>query len=323
MAARRGADTEYKKKSEATRLLRRLFDAKMRRLATVPLILVLFGTGTWWMWKRYGDQVLAHPSYQLDPKAIKCTDQPDWLLTDILPKVIRDGSLESLQIHQPDLTVQVAGAFEHHPWVRRVQRVRKRYPAGVEVELSYRFPVGMVVVAEGLQPIDGEGVALPGYIWVTTGDVQTKQDYIAPEFAQLFPRIFVGQTSPLGQGVGWGDPVVVDAAKLAEFLQADWAALRNVLDQIQLNRQPTSTVSSPKFVILGRPQPGGKPSLIVHWGRAPGKESAGEPSAQTKLAKIKDWLADAQRSGSPRTGDIDVSSIRALSAMTTGRGTRH
>jgi len=173
----------------------------------------------------------------------------------------------------------------------------------------------MVVVPEGLQPIDGEGVALPGY------DSHSKQDYIAPEFAQLFPRIFVGQTLPLGLGVGWGDPVVVEAAKLAEFLQADWPTLRHVLYQIQLNSQPTSTVSSPKFVILGRPHPGGEPDLLVHWGRAPGKESAGEPSAKVKLAKIKDWLADPQRGGSPLTGEIDVSSIRAISAMTTGRGT--
>jgi hypothetical protein len=305
MAARRG-DNEQRVQG-ATRLADRLLPAAWRRIVVAPLMLLLFVLGAWLMWRRFGDQVLRHPTFQLDPSAIHFTPQPPWLLQDILPEVVRIGSLEAMQLQETSLTVQVASAFELHPWVRRVERVRKKYPAGVDVELTYRQPVGMVMVPEGkLQPVDGEGVALPGV------------GYITAEYAREFPRIFVGQSLPSGPlGAAWGDPLVADAAKLAQFLHGEWETLKDSLYQIQLAgpASPLTTTSMrPEFDILGRPELGREPGLLIHWGRAPGQELAGEPNAAGKLAEIKDWLQEARAAGVPPLGVIDLRSVRALTA---------
>ena len=74
-------------------------------------------------------------------------------------------------------------------------------------------------------------------------------------------------------GTSWGDPIVADAAKLAELLYDDWANLGSVLYQIERSSQPNSSKSSPDFDIRGRPDLGpSPPGLLVHWGRARGKE---------------------------------------------------
>ena len=300
MAARRRQE-EYEEEQEDRASGLELL-SKWRRQLAVPLILLSFGAGAWLMWQRYGEQVLAHASYQLDPESIQFTTPPEWLQGDILAEVVRDGSLTAMQIHEPDLTVRVAGAFEQHPWIRRVDRVRKKYPAGLEVELTYRSPVAMVVVKEGLRPIDADGVWVPGL------------GYITKEHALTYPAIYVGATQPVGpKGAGWGDPVVVDAAKLASVLESDWQTLGPVIYQIELNGTPTLASAAPEFDLVGRPD---HPDLLIHWGRAPGKELAGEPNAATKLEKLKELVAESQQQGEGTLrGRVDLRSVRALSAM--------
>ncbi len=306
---------EYEEEYEGTSFLDRFAAASWRRVVLIPLILILFGFGAWSLWKKYRDEVLNHPAYALDPQTIQFTDPPEWVGVDIRSEVIRDGSLEQKKIHQHGLASQVAIAFEHHAWVKRVDRVRIAYPAKLNVELSYREPVAMVVLPErftvegfgGVYPVDADGVFLP-------------PEGFSAEFAVTFPRIDVGDTMPSGPaGTGWGDESVSDAAKIAEVLYSEWESLKEVLFQVELSNQPFAMSEHAEFIIRGRPDMGPTPpGLLIRWGRAPGKEQTGEPTAKAKLAKLKQFVEEARASDRLPIGDIDLRSLRALQASKRG-----
>ena len=144
------------------------------------------------------------------------TPLPPWIHTDLKAEVLRDASLDGpLSLLDKELTVRVAHAFALHPWVAKVQRVSKRSPAGVQVDLDYRRPVAMVEVpGPALLPVDGEGVLLP------TAD-------FSPQDARQYPRIAEIKTSPLGPvGTRWGDTHVTGGARIAAALLDDWQALK-------------------------------------------------------------------------------------------------
>jgi hypothetical protein len=111
----------------------------------------------------------------------------------------------------------------------------------------------------------------------------------------------------------------MDAAKLAKLLYDNWESLQGIVYQIRLSSQPTSTAATPDFDLADRGEFGQRPALVIHWGRAPGRELAGEPTADSKLEKLKKWANEAKLAKAPMEGEIDLRSIRALSAMRNGR----
>lgn len=302
-------EDEYEEEYEGDSLADRFSQASWRRALLVPLILVLFGFGTWFAWKKYKDEVLNHPSYALDPTAIQYTPPPEWLKRDILKEVVELGSLESRKIHETDLTVHVRNAFVHHPWIREVERIRIFHPANLEAVLVYRDPVAMVALPD-YDPDDGEAWILP----IDSEATLLPAEDFTPEFAQKFPRIDVGNTVPSGPvGSAWGDEMVADAAKIAELLYKDWEQLRDVLYQVERSSLDTSTSNAADFDIRSRPGKDGV-GLIVRWGRAPGKEQVGEPTATAKLAELKKWVSDAKLTGQIPRVPIDLRSVKDLQA---------
>lgn len=314
MARRRDEEEyedEYEEEYEGGSFVDRFASASWRTAIVVPLILILFAFGSWMIWKKYRDQVLDHSSYSLDPTNITYTAPPEWIQGDILEDVVKLGSLEKKRIHDTGLTVQVASAFEHHPCVKRVERVRISYPAKLNVELTYREPVAMVALPDD-DPTDGDAWILP----IDSEAVLLRTSDFTPTLAQSFPRIDVGNTEPSGpEGSSWGDEAVADAAKIAELLYKDWSSLKEVLYQVELSSQSTSTARAGDFDIRGRPNLGpDPPGLLIHWGRAPGKEQVGEPTAKAKLEKLKQWVNEAKLNGRLPIGEIDLRSVRALQA---------
>ena len=177
----------------------------------VPLTLgFLVIIGLWAAWMAWGPSVTSSSEYQLSVETIKITEPPPWIRADIRAQVFRDASLAGVSLRDRQLTVKVARAFEGHPWVARVTRVRKRFPAEVDVELVYRRPVAMVEVftgdQPGLFPIDSEGVLLD------------PRDF-SENMALQYLRIVVDYSHPLGVvGTSWGDQRVISAAQIAGLL---------------------------------------------------------------------------------------------------------
>ena len=151
-------------------------------------------------------------------------------------------------------------------------------------------------------PIDANSVQLP---WE---DLSEDEEYANT----AFPQIDVGNGFPTGPvGSLWGDKLIEHAAKLAEILHADWDHFGDVLVRIERSSQPTSTTAAADFDIVGRSRPG-HPPLVVHWGRAPGEEQVGEPSAVSKLNHLRKWVNEAKIKGYNTVGEIDLRSTSII-----------
>ena len=287
------------KKKTSHRRWRRLWRLLGQRSQSSALVVLLLAMGLFsyavWCWVR--DTVLASPEYWLTPASVEITAVPAWIRSDVRAEVLRDGNLNPpLSIMDDNLTRRVHDAFSLHPWVGKVRQVRKFYPARVEVDLVYRKPVAMVVVQDGLRPVDIEGVHLP------TGD-------FCPLDADRYPRLTGITSTPVGPvGTPWGDPRVVGGAQIAAAFGPDWQELK--LDHIAAtNLAEPGHPNDCLFEIL---TPNGTRIL---WGRAPVSDAAGEVPAADKVLRLKHYLAEngflEGRSGSQ---ELDVRSLRSMAA---------
>ncbi len=236
------------------------------------------------------------PEYQLQATDIQTTPLPPWVPPDFLNQVIQQAQLpETLDILDDDLTRRVAQAFQRHPWVRRVVRVEKTFPASLQVELEFREPVAMVRVEKGLYPIDEDAVLLP------------PQDFSLADADQL-PLIENVATLPDGPaGTRWTDPTVVGAARLAAVLKAHWRDLR--LKSIWVPQADRHT--SPENLIYQLITTDGSHIL---WGRPPGTDYPGELPAKQKIGRLKQYLADFGGFDQPNGPyEIDIRHWREIS----------
>jgi hypothetical protein len=232
------------------------------------------GAGLWFtLWDHVREHVVAGPEYQLDTAAIQITPLPAWIHSDIKADVARSASLDgSMSLLDDELTLRIAQAFGLHPWVAKVTRVSKSFPARVDVELVYRRPVAMVEVSGGLLPVDRDGVLLPS-------------DDFSPSEAVAYPRITEIKTVPVGpQGSRWGDARVAGGARLAAVLTDDWQKMK--LTRIA-PLVPSAGVRSPDDILYEVFSEGG---LRIEWGHAPGSERPGDIKASEKLAQLRQFV---------------------------------
>jgi hypothetical protein len=263
-------------------------------LAVLLLAMGLFSYAVW-CWVR--DTVLASPEYWLTPASVEITPVPAWIRSDVRAEIFRDGNLNPpLSIMDDNLTRRVYDAFSLHPWVGKVRQVRKFYPARVEVDLVYRKPVSMVVVQDGLRPVDIEGVHLP------TGD-------FCPLDADRYPRLTGITSTPVGPvGTPWGDPRVVGGAQIAAAFGPDWQDLK--LDHIVATN--LAEPGHPNDCLYEILTPNGTRIL---WGRAPGSDLPGEVPAADKVLRLKHYLAEnGSLEGRSGPQELDVRSLRSMAA---------
>jgi len=255
-----------------------------RTAALVALTVAVF-VGLWYAaWQEVGEDVLASQEYWLVQENVHITPPAPWVHRDVRFEVFRDGSLDGpLSLMDDDLAQRIANAFSLHPWVAKVHRVTKRYPAQVEVQLEYRRPVLMVQVSGALLAVDAEGVLLPS----------ESRDF-SPIEILAYPRLVGVYTAPVGPvGTRWGDARVLEGAEIAAELLPTW-------QQLNLDCIVPSTL-----VELGHGdqyayQLVTKAGTRILWGRAPSAEIPGEPTAAEKVA----WLVNYQRdNGTLEGGD--------------------
>ena len=239
----------------------------------VGLLTLVVGGGSYFVWAQVRAHVLSRAEYQLDPAKIVLTPMPAWIHSDIKADVLRDASLAGpLSLLDDELTVRMAGAFAADPWVAHVERVSKRYPAGLEVSVIYRRPVALVEIEDGKSalPVDGEGVVLP------------TQDFSAAD-ADKYPHIAEIHTTPTGPvGTRWGDPAVAGAAQVAAALADDWQSL-GIVQIVPAGQKPGRSGVEYIFDLVTR---GG-----THVHRAPGADLPGEAPTREKLSQLKRYAA--------------------------------
>jgi hypothetical protein len=260
--------------------------------ATLLLTAVLVG-GWMIIWHFFGESLLRSDRYVLRQENLEVTPLPPWIHTDVRGEVFRTIAFEGpLTIMDDHLTRRIADGFALHPWVAKVRRVVKQYPARVKVELDYRRPVCMVEVPGGLYPADVEGV------WLRSED-------FSPVEASQYPRLSGLGSMPVGSvGTPWGDGRVVDGAEIA-------AALLHVWGDLQLAR----------IVPSARPQSGTHYAFELYtrggtrilWGLAPGASLAGDVSAAEKIQRLRKFFDAHGTLDGPH--QLDLRSLRGIEVL--------
>jgi hypothetical protein len=251
--------------------MRILWRAHNRGLALTALVVAVSIGGLVYGWRRWGEPAMHAGQYVVTAENIHITPPPTWIHSDIKTQVIRTAGIAQLPLGDTKLVEQIAHAFALHPWVAKVVRVQKRFPARVDVELVYRRPVAAVEVSDRGEPallfIDEHSVILP------SGD-------FAPQQAKDFLRI-AGSKEPRTGGVGmpWGSERIAGAARLAAAWGQRWRPLG--LYRIEASLLPGGQT---QYELTTHGQ-----ARIV-WGAAPGHESAGEPSAEQKIAALEQFV---------------------------------
>lgn len=191
-----------------------------RVFAVLGLLLVL-GVGSHFVWRHFAPAVARHEQYQITVDDIHITPPPPWIRSDIKSEVLRDAGLAGTLSVLDDwdaLSRRVKDAFELHPWVASVERITKRLPSALDVELHYRRPVAAVESSEPngvtFLPIDFQGIRLPD------ADLTDAERRYLPRISGVTGRPLVGDA--------WEDPRVVGGARLAAALADVWQQLRLV-----------------------------------------------------------------------------------------------
>jgi hypothetical protein len=229
----------------------------------------------WWGWARYAEQVQRSGGNILLPEKVDVIGVGPWISIDLKSEALRDASLDNgVPLDDPELARRLARAFDIHPWVREVVRVKLDHPAAATVEVVCREPVAMVAVPGGLLPVDAEGILLPS-------------DDFSPESAARYPKVTGIRSSPRGAtGFTWGDPLVEEAAAVASVIGPEWERLKLV------ECRPQATADSGHAWELI-----GEDGLVVRFGSAPGHERADEPTAAVKVAKLRELVGDDEPKG--------------------------
>ncbi len=221
----------------------------------------------------------ARPEYQITAARITTSAPPRWIPADIREQVF-EKTAESgpLSLLDDTLSERIAAAFHTHPWVLRVIRVRKAWPAQVHVEVEWRRPVAMITAFDGFYPIDEHGVLLPS------------RDF-APADLRRYPVIENVSSVPFGRvGEPWGDPVVNEAAALAAALlepSPENTPWWNRLSLAAIVAPPASSLKTPVDDLEFQLRTAGGSAVI--WGRGPGSLHPAELSTSRKLERLAEF----------------------------------
>jgi hypothetical protein len=254
--------------SEGLRSLRRQLYRPMTLITAAAIVAAALG---WPMLRPLLPDLDGRSEYRLHSAQIHITQPPHWVPHNLVEQVVAQAGLpEQLSLLDENLARDLAMAFALHPWVEEVVSVKKSFQA-VDVKLNYRRPVAMVHVKQGLYPIDVHGVLLPPH------------DFSASN-AKIFPQITKVLSTPQGPaGSDWGDPVVLEAARLAAEIAPYWKKLQ--LAEIVCPRTPqvSDDLNSGVYTLTTI---GG--SEIV-WGHPPGADHPGEPTTSQKIERLENY----------------------------------
>jgi hypothetical protein len=144
------------------------------------------------------DQVRKRERYLVAFADIECQPPPGMSRAAFLDEVQYLAALpQHCNLLDDGLSRSLTEGFQHHPWVKKVQKVDILPTRQVRVELLLRRPVLAVATATGLRAVDDDGVLLPSA--AATADL---------------PR-FQGQARPPAGAAGapWGDAAVEAKAR--------------------------------------------------------------------------------------------------------------
>ncbi len=240
-------------------------------------MLVGVEVGAHFLWQRTAPAVAHQPQYLLSADRIQINNPPGWIRSDIKTQVL-DGSGLAGNISVLDdweaLAKRVKEAFEMHPWVASVERIERKLPSALEIELKYRRPIAAVESSDRtgvlFLPIDEHAIRLP------EGDLTETERRYLPRVSGITGRPRVGDV--------WDDPRVIGGARLAQQLEDVWQKLRLVEILATIPPAMPDGKSSCTFEIVTF---GG---TRIIWGASPGQEPiSGDSPFTLKRQRLLDY----------------------------------
>jgi hypothetical protein len=255
------------KRSAAARFIPRT------RVLISLIVIAMLGYGMNAVWQQVAPRVMNREPYLLSAERITMTPQPEWITSDIRAEIIQNAGLEQrLSILDDSFMNVVKDAFALHPWIKSVDKIAKQYPAGVQVEVTFRTPVAVVEMASEagmlLVPLDHEAVVLP------PADVPE----IRKRYQNLVDRPAIGQK--------WENPRVQGAVDLAVRLTDVWEDLHLV--DIMPSTRP-EILDEHRFFVYDLITRGG---TRVVWGAAPSMSPPGEADFAAKLERLRHCVTE-------------------------------
>ena len=246
--------------------------AQRAKVLVVLGVVALLGWGANGLWRHFSPQIIQREQFLLADERITISDLPDWIIGDVRSEAVRNAGLAGrLSILDDAFAQVIEDAFVLHPWVESVDRITKRFPAGVHIELTYRKPVAVVeLVSQNvvqLVPVDRNGVHLPSL------DVPNIRKRYLPRIGGIVER------PPLGQR--WSDPRVIGAASIAVELSPVWETFHLV--DILPSARPEIR-GSDRYYVYNLITRGG--TKIV-WGAAPNAAPASEDKFAAKVDRLR------------------------------------
>lgn len=243
------------------------------------LLLVGLGVGAHFVWRSAADKIAHDPHYLLMAENIHISPPPAWIRSDVKTQALRNAGLDGTLSVLDDwevLSKRVKEAFEFHPWIAKVDRITRKMPHSLDIDVRYRKPIAAVESSDvgGVMflPIDENAIRLP-------------EDDLTDTERRYLPRVSGITGRPL-VGDRWDDPRVVGGAKLAAQLADVWQQLRLVEIIANLQTSPHDEKQIYRFEIVTT---GG--TRIV-WGMTPGDElRTGESPFPQKRQRLLDYAA--------------------------------
>ena len=257
------------------------------------------------VWGLLRDRVTADPVYQVGRRNIFILNPPKWVPPTFVAEVIAGRSElagKKLNLTDPALPEELYRAFDAHPWVRSVESIVFQYPSRILVQLEFRRPVAIVEVPSehygkkyqgGVFQIDAEGVLL-------ATDYLTASVEADPESVYHYLWISGIESTPMGAaGEPWNDPLLNEAALLAEFLADDFERLGIRKIHVRASNNPEAldglfdleTVRGPK----------------IYWGTFPVSgilAARGLSDGRERSSKLKEEVFAEERSKIDRLDEL-------------------
>lgn len=248
--------------------LRPLARRRVRALVALAVV-ALLGWGAQSVWRWAAPVVASRDRYLIPAESITVSTPPEWIVADVRSQVIHSSGLDGrLSILDPQLPETINRAFALHPWVQSIDRVEKRFPPAVHIELTYRRPIAVIETVRGeLLPVDVAGRRLP-------------EDDVLLVRRKSLPRIagIVGQP-PLGQP--WEDARAQGAVEIVTSLNEVWDRL--FLDYITPRVRPELR-GERQFFIYDIVTRGG---TRIIWGASPHAAAPDEARVVDKVARLE------------------------------------
>ena len=274
-------------------IFRSLFAGGGKSLLIGLLLAGVLAAGGYKIWQFVRGRVLSSEEYQLTPEKIQISPWPPprWVQPDprqeVFAQLRRRGPIS---IMDETLTAErITAAFEQNPWIAKVRKVAKKYPATVEVAVEYRQPVLMVRIdtpsSQIYYAVDADGISLP------------TEGCFDPVELRTYPCL-VGVEKPPATIAGkrWGDSRVIGGAEIAAALLPVWEKLRfkQIVPRAHSLSAPVASpdaTQSPQFgdyrfelVTQG--------DKHINWGKAPTDKNSPDASPAQKVKTLEDRASE-------------------------------